>query len=52
MQGCQLVGQHAQTDQATFLWRFGVLLAADPPAHRLLPALPLARPADTTAVGA
>jgi hypothetical protein len=29
-----------------------VLLAADAPAHRLLPALPLAQPADTAALGA
>jgi hypothetical protein len=29
---------------ATFIWRFGVLLAADAAAHALLPALPMAPP--------
>jgi hypothetical protein len=49
--GCQLVGQRGQADRAAFIWRFGVLLAADALAHRLLPTLPLARPADAAAVG-
>jgi hypothetical protein len=51
IEGCQLVGQQADTDQVTFLWRFGVLLAADAPAHGLLPALPLAQPAESAAHG-
>jgi hypothetical protein len=52
IEGCQLVRQQAQPDRAAFIWRFGVLLAADAAAHRLLPALPLAQPADTAALGA
>lgn len=52
LQGCQSVGQQEQTDRATFVWRFGVLLAADALAQQILPALPVALPADTAAVGA
>jgi hypothetical protein len=51
IEGCQLVGQQTEIDRAVFLWRFGVLLAVDAPAHRLLPTLPLAQPADTAAPG-
>jgi hypothetical protein len=29
------------TVRGTFIWRFGVLLAADMPAHHLMPDLPL-----------
>jgi hypothetical protein len=38
-------------DQGHFIWRFGVLLAADASAHSTLPALPVALPADLAAVG-
>ena len=36
----------------SFLWRFGVLLAADAEAHALLPYLPLAPPSELSAVDA
>ena len=35
---------------ATFIWRFGVLLAADPAAHQLVPRLPVAPQAEIDAV--
>lgn len=46
IEGCSLtlLNQRGQ-DTAHFVWRFGVLLAADAPAHQLFPALPVA-PAD------
>jgi hypothetical protein len=34
-----------------FVWRFGVLLAADTTAHRLLPALPIAPPREVAEAG-
>jgi hypothetical protein len=40
------------TARGTLVWRFGVLLAADAPAHALLPDLPLAPPSELSAVGA
>lgn len=51
MQGCRLISQQAREDQDAFVWRFGVLLAADARAQSVLPALPLAQPADSAAVG-
>jgi hypothetical protein len=36
----------------SFVWRFGVLLAADAPAHALLPDLPLAPPSELSAASA
>jgi hypothetical protein len=49
--GCELALQHNNVDQGHFIWRFGVLLAADASAHSTLPALPVALPADLAAVG-
>jgi hypothetical protein len=37
---------------ATFVWRFGVLLAAGSVAHALQPTLPLAPPAELAVVSA
>jgi hypothetical protein len=45
VEGCQL-----QANSGTFIWRFGVLLAADAQAHTMLPALPIASPAEISAV--
>jgi hypothetical protein len=53
LEGCELGLQTAQGANAGhFVWRFGVLLAADAPAHALLPDLPLAPPSEHSAVGA
>jgi hypothetical protein len=49
--GCQWVAQtYTNAKQGTFIWRFGVLLAADKAAHRLLPTLPIAPQAEIAAV--
>jgi hypothetical protein len=40
-------GRHERRES---IWRFGVLLAADAPAHALLPALPMAPPGEIAAV--
>ena len=48
--GCELDLQLDAVDQGHFLWRFGVLLAADDLAHRTLPTLPMASPAELAAV--
>jgi hypothetical protein len=48
--GCLLSVQANGQGSSTFLWRFGVLLAADDAAHTLLPDLPLAPPAEISAV--
>jgi len=53
LQGCELGLQTPQGANAgRFVWRFGVLLAADGPAHALLPALPVAPASELAAVGA
>ncbi len=53
IEGCEFALQTAQgTNAGHFVWRFGVLLAADGPAHTLLPALPLAPASELAAVGA
>jgi hypothetical protein len=53
LEGCELALQTAQGANAGhFVWRFGVLLAADRPAHTLLPSLPLAPASELAAVGA
>jgi hypothetical protein len=49
--GCALELTMNNVDQGHFVWRFGALLAADANAHHLLPALPVASPADLAAVG-
>jgi hypothetical protein len=52
LEGCEFGLQTAQGANAGhFVWRFGVLLAADGPAHALLPALPLAPASELAAVG-
>lgn len=52
IQGCalQLVSQPGGSD-GTFVWRFGVLLAADAAARAVLPDIPQAPPAELAAVG-
>ncbi len=52
-QGC-LIQMQSQSGSAEglYLWRFGALLAANAQAHRLLPALPIAPPAEVAAVAA
>lgn len=53
VEGCEFALQTAQgTNVGHFIWRFGVLLAVDGPAHALLPALPVAPPIELAAVGA
>ena len=49
--GCLLSVQLNSQDQGHFVWRFGSLLAADAKAHRTLPMLAIASPADLAAVG-
>jgi hypothetical protein len=44
VEGC-LIPVQAKGANGTFLWRFGVLLAADAGAHTILPDLPIAPPA-------
>jgi hypothetical protein len=52
IEGCTLSLQsNSNTSLGTFLWRFGVLLAADANAHALLPALPVAPPDELAAAG-
>jgi hypothetical protein len=53
VEGCEFALQTAQgTNAGHFIWRFGVLLAVDGPAHALLPALPVAPASELAAVGA
>jgi hypothetical protein len=51
VEGCELGATFNGVDGGRYVWRFGVLLAADAQAHRILPALPLASPAEIAAVG-
>jgi hypothetical protein len=52
IEGCVLQAQAPDgSSQGSFVWRFGVLLAADAQAHRLAPSLPAAPPAEVAAVG-
>jgi hypothetical protein len=51
IEGCELQAQTPQGQQGLFLWRFGVLLAADDSAHTMQPALPIASPDEIAAVG-
>lgn len=51
IEGCELLAQTGQGKQGLFLWRFGVLLAADDGAHAMQPALPIAPPEEIAAVG-
>ncbi len=50
VEGCLYALQANTQDLGQFLWRFGVLLAADAKAHATLPALPVAPPEEITAV--
>jgi hypothetical protein len=50
-EGCEIqLSVQSGGGSATFIWRFGVLLAADAQAHTMLPALPIASPAEISAV--
>ncbi|HEY7348078.1 MAG TPA: hypothetical protein VH599_07130 [Ktedonobacterales bacterium] len=49
--GCELELQQNNVDQGRFVWRFGVLLAADARAHKTLPTLPIAPSGELAAVG-
>lgn len=51
IEGCELGLQLNAIGQGLFVWRFGVLLAADAKAHSTLPTLPIATPADLAVVG-
>lgn len=52
IEGCEpSLQSNSGTNLGTFLWRFGVLLAADANAHALLPALPMAPPDELAAAG-
>ena len=52
-EGCEIVAAvvNPTNRPANFIWRFGVLLAADPAAHFVLPGLPLAPADEQRAVG-
>jgi hypothetical protein len=50
IEGCELQAQTSQGKQGLFLWRFGVLLAADDGAQAMQPALPIAPPEEIAAV--
>lgn len=53
IEGCEIQLQAPDgTNQGSFVWRFGVLLAADARAHHLAPTLPVAPPAEIAAVSA
>ena len=47
VEGCRISGA-----RATFIWRFGALLAADETTHRQAPQLPLATPSERAAIPA
>ncbi len=49
--GCEYQLMQNNANQGQFVWRFGVLLAADATAHSTLPTLPIASPDDIAAVG-
>lgn len=50
VQGCELQAFVNGVSQGIFLWRFGVLLAADVKAHAIYPHLPVAPPEEIAAV--
>ncbi len=51
IEGCLITGGSTDTSNSgTFVWRFGVLLAADDTAHQSLPDLPIAPQAEIDAV--
>ncbi len=49
--GCEYQLFQNNTNYGQFVWRFGVLLAADATAHNTFPTLPIASPEDIAAVG-
>ena len=49
VEGC-LISLQVNDSDGLFLWRFGVLLAADDGAHAMLPDLPIALPEAIAAV--
>jgi hypothetical protein len=49
--GCKWLVQVNNVDQGTFLWRFGVLLAADAKTHAAYPQLAVAPPAELVDLG-
>ncbi len=51
VEGCELRGQINGVDQGRYVWRFGVLLAADASAHFNQPTLPVAPESEIAAVG-
>jgi hypothetical protein len=48
--GCELVLEGSGVEEGRFLWRFGVLLAADAQAHASYPEVPVAPPEELWAV--
>jgi hypothetical protein len=50
-QGCKWAEQVNNVDQGTFIWRFGVLLAADAKTHAAYPQLLVAPPAELVDLG-
>lgn len=52
VEGCELRGQVNGVGVGRYIWRFGVLLAANAQAHAYQPDLPLAPAAEIAAVGA
>lgn len=50
VEGCLLDLQQNNLEKGHFLWRFGVIMAADDTAHATLPALPVAPPEELAAV--
>jgi hypothetical protein len=51
VEGCELHAQVNGVDEGRYVWRFGVLLAADAQAHASQPDLPVAPAAEIAAVG-
>jgi hypothetical protein len=49
-EGCELVLKEQSVEQGRFLWRFGVVLAADAQAHATYPELPVAPPEEIAAI--
>jgi hypothetical protein len=50
--GCTFtISDQSGNDVGLFIWRFGVLLAGDPTAHRTIPALPIAPPREIAEAG-
>ncbi|HEX8034756.1 MAG TPA: hypothetical protein VF510_12955, partial [Ktedonobacterales bacterium] len=50
IEGCDIQILDSSGKFARFIWRFGVLLAADVAAHQLVPSLPVAPQAEIDAV--